>query len=398
MIRPLSILAGFVVVVVVVLGAFTRLADAGLGCPDWPTCYGHLWIPDSEAEIQKANEKFQHTPVETDKTWPEQVHRIFASSLGLIILTMFVLVLRESFRAKQPIAWKSVSLLLALMVFATIARIGLGDGFDPIMIAIVILFFANLIRLSLPQQNSVRLSVDSSLPFKHVACLAGLVVLQGWFGMWTVTLKLWPQVVTTHLLGGFATLSLIWLLIQRVYGYQWRIIGAPRLRIIQIQPIAIVGLVVVILQIVIGGWLSSNYAALACPDFPLCQNQLWPTANFAQGFNVAQTIGPNYLGGQLSSDARTAIHLTHRLGAIVVLLVCSWLAIRLWLIGEGKTMRFALILTGVLVAQLTLGVLNIVLSLPILIAVAHNAGGALLLVVLLTLNHRIVMLTKSKSE
>lgn len=325
--KSLTLLCIAVAIVVVLLGAFTRLAGAGLGCPDWPTCYGHLWVPQTTEEIQQANEKFMETPVETDKTWPEQIHRIFASSLGVLIIGLVVACYQGSKTSKHP---------LKLSLF-----------------------------------------------------LLALVIVQGMFGMWTVTLKLWPQVVTAHLLGGFGTLILLWIMLQRLGGYRWSLDSGATKLTKSVSRLAVLALLIVILQVALGGWTSSNYAALACPDLPTCQNQWLPNADFSQGFNVLQTIGPNYLGGQLESDARTAIHFTHRVGAVVASLVITLLAWRLWLLRSSRIRRWSLMLMSVLALQVALGISNVFWQLPLSIAVAHNAGGALLLLVLTTINFRL---------
>lgn len=370
----LSVASFALAAAVVVLGAYTRLADAGLGCPDWPTCYGHLWVPTSEADVAKANEAFAETPVEHDKTWPEQLHRIFASTLGLLILILLYVALRN---VKDERPWKSITAFLALLVTGTIARIFVGDTLDPVLWVFVGAYFASLYYLH-------RQYGPSPKPYKLPAVLAGLVILQGLFGMWTVTLKLWPQVVTLHLLGGFATLSLLWVLIQRQSTGRLNLDEAASVR-----RLAILAIVVVALQIALGGWVSSNYAALACPDFPLCQNSFWPEAKFAQGFNLLQDIGPNYLGGVLESKARIAIHLAHRVGALLVLICVLAFVVVLWRSAVPAARRFAFVLLGVLAFQLTLGIMNIVLSLPLAIAVAHNAGGAVLLLTLITITMRL---------
>lgn len=328
--KPSFYVAAFaccIAVVVVVLGAFTRLSHAGLGCPDWPTCYGHYWVPDTAEEIHAANEAFVGTPVETDKTWPEQIHRIFASSLGL----------------------------LAIVLVAV--------GF--------------------------RNRTDKSHPFKLKVFILLFIILQGMFGMWTVTLLLWPQVVTAHLLGGFTTLSLLWLLLQRLGGFQWRVAEREKTALYSIRILALTALIVVSLQVALGGWTSSNYAALACADFPTCHNTWLPEMDLQQGFNVFQHIGPNYLGGQLDNAARTAIHFSHRLGAVVVTIVLLVLIVRLLATGYQPARRMAGIIGGVLCLQVGLGISNIVLALPLPVAVAHNAVGALLLLTLVTLNHRV---------
>jgi cytochrome c oxidase assembly protein subunit 15 len=308
------------VLVVVVLGAFTRLKDAGLGCPDWPGCYGHLTWPTSNTEVAAAEARFPEAPVEHDKTWPEMVHRYFASALGLVIFSILVLTWRWQRR-------------------------------------------------------------ESGLPLKLCVILAVLVVVQGAFGAWTVTLKLWPQVVTAHLLGGFATASCLWLLLLRLSDWRPLVAASPALK-----KFALMGLLLVIVQITLGGWTSSNYAAIACPDLPTCHGVWWPAADYGQGFNIFQHVGPNYLGGLLDNHARTAIHFGHRLGALIVTLALLVLAIGLWrLRATGR--RLALALLTALVLQVGLGISNVYWALPLPVAVAHNAFGLVLLLVLVTINY-----------
>ena len=291
--------------VVVVLGAYTRLVDAGLGCPDWPGCYGFLSVPASAEEVAAAEARFPDSPVEPDKAWPEMVHRYFAALLGLLALAIWAVAWRQR---------RAMALPTALVV---------------------------------------------------------LVVAQGIFGAWTVTLKLWPQVVTAHLLGGFATLALLWV-------YALKIGAIPSLPVPKsLTSHTAAAIAVVVLQVAIGGWTSSNYAALACPDFPACHGSLLPDMDFRAGFNLAQDVGPNYLGGTMASDARVAIQMTHRLGAFVVLLVVGWLVFRL--VGPLRW-----ILGGVLVVQFCLGIVNVLAQLPLAVATLHNAGAALLLLALVT--------------
>lgn len=291
--------------VVVVLGAYTRLVDAGLGCPDWPGCYGFVLVPESEEEIQVAENRFPDTPFDAEKAWPEMVHRYAASLLGLLLVVLPI------------VTWKAQGVL--------------------------------------------------TIPLT----LAVLVILQGAFGAWTVTLKLWPQVVTAHLAGGFATLTLIWIYATKLgLIAKWRC--SPGLRAHTFAAIA-----VLTLQILLGGWTSSNYAALACPDFPLCHGSLIPSMDFAEGFNIFQDVGPNYLGGLMTSDARVAIQVTHRLGAVVAFLVIGLLALRLE--GTPRT-----VVGSLLLLQIALGISNVVFSLPLLIATAHNLFAALLLLSLVS--------------
>ncbi|EAR09802.1 COX15/CtaA family protein [Reinekea blandensis] len=316
----LALLSTLFAVSVVVLGAFTRLVDAGLGCPDWPTCYGHIWAPQTELEIAMANEAYPEIPVDLNKTWPEMVHRYLASTLGLLIIGLVVIAVRNRHREGQP-----VKLPIFLLAF---------------------------------------------------------VCLQGAFGAWTVTLKLWPQVVTAHLLGGFTTFALLAVLTFRLSGLRFPALSAKRVRRV-LKPLAAWTLVAVIVQVFLGGWTTSNYAALACPDFPKCQTQWWPDLNFQDAFDFAHPIGPNYLGGQLEIPARTAIHLTHRIGAVVVTVLTLALA---FVLVQQRQRGWALLLTGLLAAQVALGISNVVLGLPLIVAVLHNLGGALLLLSVALLN------------
>lgn len=315
-----ALFATLLAVVVVLLGAYTRLSHAGLGCPDWPGCYGFLGVPMSEHKQTLAEVRFPDAPVEVAKGWYEMIHRYFAGSLGLVILGLAVQALRRRNEVGQP---------LKLPVF-----------------------------------------------------LLGLVIVQAAFGMWTVTLKLWPQVVTAHLLGGFATLSLLFLLTLRLSG---RLPLLPRLPA-RLRGLAALGLLLVIGQIALGGWVSSNYAAVACVDLPTCHGQWWPQMDFANGFHLTQHIGPNYLGGQLDSDARTAIHMTHRIGALLVTLVLLLLA---WQLKRNGLSRLAGLLVLALAVQVSLGISNVLLHLPLLVAVAHNLGGAALLMTLVLINYRL---------
>ncbi|OFJ41926.1 cytochrome B [Pseudomonas koreensis] len=313
----LALFATLLALIVVLLGAYTRLTHAGLGCPDWPGCYGFISVPKSEAQLAHAELHFPDAPVEAHKGWNEMIHRYFAGTLGLLIS---VLAGRAWVNRRHP-----------------------------------------------------------GQPVKLPLFLLAVVIAQAAFGMWTVTLKLWPQVVTGHLLGGFATLSLLFLLTLRLSGVLPALTVPKRL-----QYWATAGLLLVIGQIALGGWVSSNYAAVACIDFPTCHGQWLPPADFANGFHLTQHIGPNYLGGQLDSDARTAIHLTHRIGALLVTVVLLGLAWQLKVVGMT---RLAGLLLIALAAQITLGISNVLFHLPLPVAVAHNAGGAALLLTLVLVNY-----------
>ncbi len=323
----LALIASALAIVVVGLGAFTRLKHAGLGCPDWPGCYGHVWAPEAGHEIVQANAAYPDMPVHLDKTWPEMVHRYFAGSLVILTIAILILAIKHRHKPAQP-------LKLPLFIFA-------------------------------------------------------FILLQAAFGMWTVTLKLWPQVVTAHLLGGFTMLSLLWLLTLRLNNQSWQFNDRDAGRVAALRPWVLLGLIVVVMQIMLGGWTTSNYAALACSDFPTCQTHWLPPMDFAAGFNIFQHIGPNYLGGVMDNMARVAIHFTHRVGALVTALYTLTLAWRLFRLGLSETNRMASILVVILIAQLALGISNVVFGFPLIVAVAHNLTGALLLLVFVTLNHRV---------
>lgn len=378
--RKLVLLACALACVVIVLGAFTRLVDAGLGCPDWPTCYGHLWVPNEAHEIAAANEKFADTPVETHKTWPEQIHRIFASSLGLLGIVILALAIRRR-DAGHP--WRGIVFLLGLLLVDILARAFVGHAMDLLLGVLMVAYFSWLGWLA------SRYGVSQS-PLKLPAFIAGFLILQGLFGMWTVTLKVWPQVVTAHLLGGFTMISLLWLLALRLGNDPWRVHAAEAARLAALKKLAMAGLLVVVAQIALGGWTASNYAAVACPDFPTCQGQWWPPTDFSDAFNFAQHIGPNYLGGKLDNDARVTIHLMHRLGALVATAVLALLIAKgLSAAQLPRARRLFWVVAIVLVLQLLLGVGNIVLRFPLHVTVTHNAVGALLLLTLVTLNYRL---------
>ncbi|ARN74068.1 COX15/CtaA family protein [Oceanicoccus sagamiensis] len=362
------------------LGAFTRLADAGLGCPDWPGCYGHVLWPTSAEEVDVANQAYPDMPVEHDKTWPEMVHRYFAQGLGYITIGLFVLAVRRR-EQEQPV--KTVSALLVANVVLTAVTAVVGVVMEPYAVASVAATMLTLAYLGLKRGTS-------TLPFKLPAFLLAFIILQGLFGMWTVTLKLWPQVVTSHLLGGFTTFSLLWLLTLRLNNLQWQVPAVNFEQLKAFRRWAAIGLVVVFIQVALGGWTTSNYAAVACPDLPTCQNQWLPEMDFKEGFNVAQSIGPNYLGGTMDNEARIAIHFSHRVGAIITTAYLLFLMAILYKgIGLPETRNMASAILGVLILQVALGLGNIIFQFPVSVAVAHNLVGALLLITMVTLNHRV---------
>ena len=385
----LAILAVPFVFVVIALGAFTRLMDAGLGCPDWPTCYGHVLWPSEAHHIAAANEKYSEAPVETDKTWPEQVHRLFASTLGLVSLAVFFLSMRLSSDKHQNRQLLGlVAVLLAALVVKIVVKVNMPvtatamhDMFD-IIIGLVVLGCFGLLALLSWRQGS------SEQPLKLPAFIVGFVILQGLFGMWTVTLKVWPQVVTAHLLGGFAMAGLFWLLALRLNNRHWRLPEAASKRLGKLKVWIVGGFIIVIVQIALGGWTTSNYAAVACPDLPTCQGEWWPEMNFASGFNITQGIGPSYLGGQMDNAARMAIHKAHRIGAIITTAWLLGLVAALLRLPSQAVNRQAYIVLAMLLVQVSLGLANIIFHFPLAVAVAHNAGGALLLLTMISLMYQ----------
>jgi cytochrome c oxidase assembly protein subunit 15 len=322
MFRKIALISVLLALVVVVLGAYVRLSHAGLGCPDWPGCYGHLvGVPDSETEIDNANQAYPQRAVESDKAWKEVIHRYFAGVLGLLILVLAIMGIKNRSDPKQAV-WLPVLLVC-------------------------------------------------------------LVIFQALLGMWTVTLLLKPAIVMLHLLGGLTIVALLWLLVLRS-GKQSSPAQANNKKL---TPILYFGLVILIGQIALGGWTSTNYAALACPDFPTCQGEWWPETDFNEGFVFWRGLGQNYEFGVLDSPARTAIHLSHRMFAIVV--AVFWLFVLLRIIRSTnlseKLRQIAPITLLLLLAQIVLGVSNVVMKLPISVAVMHNGGAALLLLSVVTL-------------
>jgi cytochrome c oxidase assembly protein subunit 15 len=312
-----ALIAAIVAFVVIILGAYVRLSHAGLGCPDWPGCYGHVTWPTETHHVAAANEKFPERPVESEKAWKEMAHRYLAGSLVLLVLVINIM------------AWTSR-----------------------------------------PAPGKVR-----TLAF----FLLLLILFQAALGMWTVTLNLFPIVVMGHLMGGLATFVLILWILWLTSGAS----GPSRNTLARFRNLITAGLAVLVLQLFLGGWTSANYSALACPDFPTCQGVMWPETNFRDGFVLWREIGVDYEGGVLDLPSRTSIHLAHRIGALVTFIVLGLLSIGLLRSRPGR--KYGTLLIFVLLAQVTLGILNVILFLPLPVAVAHNATGALLLATMLRL-------------
>lgn len=319
MYRRLTFLAVLLTFIVVVFGSYVRLSDAGLGCPDWPGCYGQLSPAHASDHIEAAAAVSPEGPVSMPKAWKEMIHRYLAATLGFIILVI------------AGIAWRRRA--------------------DP----------------------TVRSTV--------AVALVGVVIFQGLLGKWTVTLLLKPAIVTGHLIGGLTTLSLLALLALRAGGVRRLGVAPGLVRWARLSLLLVIG------QIVLGGWTSTNYAALACTDFPTCHGSWWPAMDLANAFHVVRELGMTANGELLSHQALTAIHWMHRMGAAVVSIALLVLAARLYLAGRRG---MGLTVLAALLAQVSLGIGNVLMSLPLGMAVAHNAGAAVLLLTLVVVNERLV--------
>jgi heme a synthase len=322
LLKYITTLAILLALFVVTLGAYTRLTDAGLGCPDWPGCYGHMVLPKGQDALASAQGVFPETKLETHKAWTEMAHRYVAGSLGLLILVI----------------WG--------MSFILFRR-------------------ARAIPIGIP------------------SFLIGLVVFQAMLGMWTVTLKLLPIVVMGHLLGGM-------LIFASLCYYRWQISIKQPISLSGLRPWILLTTVVVFIQIALGGWVSSNYAGIACYGFPTCNGIWWPTLYLKEAFNLLP-IGDNYQGGLLNIDARITIQFVHRLGAIVTALMVFGVAGALYKKAKATIVKsVALVAIASVILQIILGIINVVYILPLWAAVAHNGVAAILFATMLSL----VYLTK----
>ena len=321
-IRKLVFISILLALVVVSLGAYARLTHAGLGCPDWPGCYGMLEVPQTSEQLIKAQQNFPNAIVEPEKAWNEMIHRYFAGTLGLLILAIAFLSIKN----------RSQGTPLRL----------------PLLILVIVTFQAAL-------------------------------------GMWTVTMKLMPIVVMAHLLGGFTTLCLLFLLYLRLNPYR---LNTGDFSVRKYGRYGFIGIVILTAQIALGGWTSSNYAALTCTELPICQSGWLERLTFEDSFDVIPPEKATYEFGHLDHDERLTIHVVHRLGAIVTFLYLAWLAFMVFV--KSKTAFFknsAAILAVLLITQVSLGISNIWFSLPLAIAVSHNVVAACLMLSLIMLTY-----------
>lgn len=317
--RNLVLISSILALCVVVLGAYVRLSDAGLGCPDWPGCYGTLTVPQSAEAIANAEHAYQ-SKVHVGKAWKEMLHRYLAGTLGLLVLILCLA------------GWMAKAHLRTSPWLTT--------------------------------------------------CLLGIVVFQALLGMWTVTLLLKPIVVSAHLIGGMTTLSLLVWVSHRHWGHSISSIRIPSVRLM-----ARVGVVILFMQIFLGGWTSSNYAALACTDFPTCHGLMVPNLDISNAFHFGRDLGQAVDGSALKLEALETIQWVHRLGALIVFIYFSILA---YMLSKYDSLRtVSKLLWFVLVLQIILGISNLILHLPLALAVGHNMFAALLLVVTIIINSKL---------
>ncbi len=315
--QVLTLVTLFLTFDLVLFGAFTRLTDSGLGCPDWPGCYGSASPVGASAAIAAAQEAMPTGPVTFSKAWIEMIHRYLATAVGVLIVVLAVGSWMERRRLAVSFVWPMVTLVW--------------------------------------------------------------VCLQGAFGALTVTMKLFPAIVTLHLLGGMGLLAL---LRAQATAYAMATPGSPGPAVLRpgVRALLVAVFVLVWLQIALGGWVSTNYAVLACSEFPTCQGSWWPDMDFQQGFTVWRELGQTRGGDAIAFPALTAIHYVHRLSAYLVFLGLFWLAWRLW--SEPAQRPLARWLVGLALWQFFTGLTNVVLDWPLLAAVSHTGGAAALVVVM----------------
>jgi cytochrome c oxidase assembly protein subunit 15 len=316
--RRAARLGAVLAVIVVVVGAWVRLTDAGLGCPDWPGCYGHVHPAQVAESVQSANAAYPSRPFNYQKAMHEMVHRYIATTLGLVIVGL--------------------------------AAYAFWNRRDP--------------------------AQPRVLPFVALA----VVCVQGALGAFTVTLLVVPLIVTLHLAGGLATVSLLWWLSLAPARRDVKAAERP------VRRLALAALAALVLQILLGGWTSANYAAVACPDFPTCQGSFRPRTDFRDAFVLWRGLGIDYEGGVLAAPARTAIHYAHRLGAVLAGVLLVALALGAWRRAQTPGVRLAALAVGLAAAlQWLIGMNLIWRGFPLALGTAHNAGAVLLLLATLTL-------------
>ncbi|MGF1762368.1 COX15/CtaA family protein [Aliivibrio kagoshimensis] len=322
--------------VVILMGAYTRLSNAGLGCPDWPGCYGTLTVPSEHNSA--AQLAFPERKIEPKKAWLEMIHRYVAGCLGLLVALLLIVSIRNN-RANC-------------------------DG--------------------------------PRTPQKLPLLIAALIFFQALLGMWTVTMKLMPVVVMAHLIGGYSLISMLLILYLRITTQRE---GGKHNALLSLSPLAMLGIGVLILQIMLGGWTSSNYAALSCSQLPICEGDWSNNLNFTQAFSIFQGEHSSYEFGVLDYYSRVTIHVTHRIGALVTAAVLLWLAWKLIHQEASSKLRVSgIVLIGLIILQISLGISNVVLHLPLGVAVSHNGGALLLLLMMVFINYHLYGINREKKR
>ena len=342
--RVLTLVTLFFTFDLVIFGAFTRLTDSGLGCPDWPGCYGHASPVGAQLHIDAAQTAMPTGPVTHPKAWIEMVHRYLATGVGVLILMLAITSWLERRRLHHRDAGPTQ---------------GAADPSGG------------------SELHEVNERGGDISPWWPTFTLLW-VCLQGAFGALTVTMKLFPAIVTMHLLGGMVLLALLKVQSVRYANAQGTLSPVPLQGATRFFIVATFALLW--LQIALGGWVSTNYAVLACTDFPACQNSLWPVMNFREGFIIWRELGAGLNGDNISFQALTAIHYVHRLSAYVVFAAMVGLAIKLYKIQALRSA--AMWLLGLAVLQVATGLGNVLLGWPLAAAVMHTGGAAALVVVL----------------
>jgi len=311
-----------------ILGAWGRVTEAGLGCPEWPGCYGRLFAPLTARDFNEARQYFPRQTPEEERALKETLHRYFSGALGLLIIRLAWLgwQLKKRVRKQQVL----IPALVAVLVFAQVV-----------------------------------------------------------LGILTIKLQNKPLVTMLHISAGLTIFGLLWWVVLREQRF-WKPVAAAPAVLKSLRPRAMLGLILVIGQLILGAWVTANYAALACPDFPACQASYWPEMDVLNGFTLWRDIGIDYEGVQLDLPATTAIHMSHRVGAGILLLYIGILSVRTIRLGaRDRLCRFGMLVLFVLLAQVTLGIISVLTHLPTALVVVHSAFGALLLLSLITLNHAV---------
>jgi cytochrome c oxidase assembly protein subunit 15 len=323
----LALFSALFSLLLILLSAWGRMNEAGLGCPEWPGCYGRLFAPLTAQELNEARSYFPRQPAEAEKLLKETLHRYFSGALGLLIIRLFWL----GWKLKKHVRRQQVLIpgLVFLLVFGQV--------------------------------------------------LLGIV---------TVKLQHKPLITMLHLGAGLAILGLLWWIVLREQRFWKPVTLTPLETLKRLRPRALLGLMLVVALIATGGWVNANYAALACPDFPTCQGTMWPDMDVLSGLTLWQDIGFQYEGVLLNLEAATAIHMAHRIFALVTLLYVGWLAMHVIRVGaRDRLCRFGLLVLVLLLAQATLGIVTVLTHLPVMLGVAHSAMAALLMLSLITLSH-----------